>query len=44
MKKGLVFLTTFILFASMLQTVAFEEVYEKFIPKFEYSQDLLDLL
>lgn len=40
MKKGLIFLTTFVLFASILQICVFGEVNERFIPKLEYSQGL----
>lgn len=40
MKKGILFLTTFVLLISMLQTIAFGEVGGKFTAKNEYSQNV----
>jgi len=40
MKKRLIFLTTFVLFISLIQVIAFGDVTEKFTAKFEYSQNV----
>lgn len=40
MKKGIIFLTAFVLMISMWQTIAFGEVDGKFTAKFEYSQNV----